>query len=221
MAPSRRSTDQPGDLGRRVATRRRDLGLSREELAARAGMAAGYVEYLETRATHLSTAGLLRLASALDTTPGVLLGDAVERAPGPGRASARPTLERLTSAECQRLVSAGGVGRLVFNTERGPEALPVNFRVLDGDVIFRTAAHTSLAAATGHERVSFEVDDIDEAMTEGWSVLLTGRLRQVHDPGELRDLQQAGIEPWASNDRGLYLRLIPTEISGRRIHASR
>ena len=214
-------TDQPGDLGRRVVQRRRELRLSREELAARAGMAIGYIEHLEDRPAQVSTASVLRLASALETTPGALLGDTVERPPGRGRASGHPTLEHLSRSDCERLVSSGGVGRLVFNSERGPQALPVNFRLLDGDVVFRTAAGTILATTTDQERVSFEVDQIDEAMTEGWSVLLTGRIRQVQDANELRELQRVGIEPWASNDRNTYFRLTPTETSGRRIHASR
>jgi cytoskeletal protein RodZ len=37
----------PGDLGRRVAHRRRDLRLTPKELAARTGMAVGYLEDLD------------------------------------------------------------------------------------------------------------------------------------------------------------------------------
>ena len=42
MAVARR-----GDLGQRVAHRRRQLGLSREQVAQRAGIEAGYLDYLE------------------------------------------------------------------------------------------------------------------------------------------------------------------------------
>ncbi|SDH96608.1 Helix-turn-helix domain-containing protein, partial [Sinosporangium album] len=37
----------PGDIGRRVARRREDLGLTREQLAERTGMDPGYLAYLE------------------------------------------------------------------------------------------------------------------------------------------------------------------------------
>ena len=41
-------TDQDqGDRGRRVVRRRRELGLSREELARQVGTGAGCLEYLE------------------------------------------------------------------------------------------------------------------------------------------------------------------------------
>jgi nitroimidazol reductase NimA-like FMN-containing flavoprotein (pyridoxamine 5'-phosphate oxidase superfamily) len=95
-------------------------------------------------------------------------------------------------------------------------ALPVNFRYVEGDIVFRTRADGSLAAAAGGT-VSFEVDHIDEAMSEGWSVLVTGRARRVDDSTELQQLEQLGIEPWPGGRRKAVIRIETTEISGRRI----
>lgn len=36
-----------GDMGRRIAARRQQLGLSRQDVALRAGAAPGYIEYVE------------------------------------------------------------------------------------------------------------------------------------------------------------------------------
>jgi transcriptional regulator with XRE-family HTH domain len=212
-------TPRPGDLGRRVAQRRRDLGLSREELADRAGMTAPYVEYLEDRAAQVPFASTARLALALNTSVDELLGGAVELPPGQRGAGMEPTLETLTERECRRLLAAGGVGRLVFIADRRPVALPVNYRMLEGDVVFRTGEDTSLTAVSDAEPVSFEVDRVDEAMSEGWSVLVTGRLRRV-SPDEFRRLENLGIEPWAGGQRSVYLRIEGREVSGRRIRAS-
>ena len=66
--------------------------------------------------------------------------------------------------------------------------------------------------------VSFEVDRLDEAMSEGWSVLVTGRVRRV-SPDELGQLETLGLEPWAGGERTAYLRLEPHEVTGRRIRA--
>jgi transcriptional regulator with XRE-family HTH domain len=209
-------TPRPGDLGRRVAQRRRDLGLSREELADRAGMAARYVEYLEDQAAQVPFATTARLALALNTSVDELLGGAVERPPGQRGAGVQPRLETLSERECRRLLAAGGVGRLVFIADRRPVALPVNYRMLEGDVVFRTAEETSLTGVSDAEPVSFEVDRVDEAMSEGWSVLVTGRLRRV-SPDELRQLEKLGVEPWAGGARTVYLRLELREVSGRRI----
>jgi nitroimidazol reductase NimA-like FMN-containing flavoprotein (pyridoxamine 5'-phosphate oxidase superfamily) len=183
-------------------------------------MAVGYLEDLESRPAHVTTDAVLRLASALDTTPGTLLGGDADRAPGPGRPAARPSLDALSPDDLQRLLATGGVGRLVFHAaERGPVALPVNYRLVDGDIVFRTAPDTSLAAAAGQDPVSFEVDHIDEAMSQGWSVLATGRLEPVEDPAELHRLTERGAKPWAGQDRSVVLRFVVSDISGRRIWA--
>jgi transcriptional regulator with XRE-family HTH domain len=64
----------PGDLGRRVADRRRRCGLSRAELAARAGVSTPYLSYLETHPANVTTTCLMGLADALETTAEALLG---------------------------------------------------------------------------------------------------------------------------------------------------
>ena len=63
-----------GDLGRRVAARRQQLGLSRKGLAARAGLSVPYLTYLETYPATVTASCLIRLAQALDTTSAALLG---------------------------------------------------------------------------------------------------------------------------------------------------
>ncbi|MGH3000884.1 MAG: helix-turn-helix domain-containing protein, partial [Gaiellaceae bacterium] len=162
------------DLARRIAQRRQELGLSREELARRAEMDPGYLDYLEHSPVSSMPPGvLLRLAAALETTAVRLRGGDIDRPQGPGHAGAHPHLDVLSSGECEAHLAGGGVGRFVFLAPQGPVALPVDFRYLDGDVIFHTRAEGLLAAAAG-STVSFEVDHIDEAMSEGWSVLITG-----------------------------------------------
>ena len=206
-----------GDLARRAAHRREELGLTRDEVARRAGMDSGYLDYLEHGSTATLTPGaLMRLAAALETTATFLAGGTVDRPPGTGRAGPHPMLEVLSREHCEAHLDAGGIGRLVFLTERGPVALPVNFRFVEGDIVFRTDAMGSLAAAAG-TTVSFEVDHIDEAMSGGWSVIVTGRARRVDDPSELEQLAQLGIEPWAGGSREAIIRVEAAEISGRSI----
>jgi transcriptional regulator with XRE-family HTH domain len=208
---------RPGDLGRRVAHRRGELGLSREEVARRAGMSPGYLDYLEhSPSVTLPRGSLIRLADALETTLGVLRGGAVDRAPGPGRAGPHPKLDELTHEECEAHLTGGGVGRLVFVTAGVPLALPVNFRYLDGDIVFRTRAGGALAAALG-TIVSFEVDRIDEAMSEGWSVLASGHAHLVDNPDELEQIAALGIEPWPGGRRETIVRVETAQLSGRRI----
>jgi len=207
-----------GDLARRVAHRRQELGLTFEEVAQRAGMDPGYLDYLEhSPAVALPRGSLIRLAGALETTVDYLRGGEVDRPPGSGRAGPHPHLDILSKEECESHLAGGGVGRFVFLAEQGPVALPVNFRLVDGDIVFRTRREGVLAAAAG-TTVSFEADRIDEAMSEGWSVLITGRARLIDEQAELEKVVDLGdLEPWPGGRREALMRIETATISGRSI----
>jgi nitroimidazol reductase NimA-like FMN-containing flavoprotein (pyridoxamine 5'-phosphate oxidase superfamily) len=210
-----------GDLGRRVAERRQQLGLTTEDVASRTGMSPAYLRMVESSPSpQLSRAALWRLAAALETSVDAISGSGWDAPPGRPGPSRRPSLERLNADECQKLVAPGGVGRFVYVGKEGPVAVPVNFRVLDGDIVFRTDSTATVLAASSGNQVSFEVDHLDEALTEGWSVLLTGGAREVVDPEEIRQVQSLGIAPWAGGERRTFVRLVPRQATGRRIRGT-
>jgi transcriptional regulator with XRE-family HTH domain len=214
------SRDGRGDLGRRIAEQREQAGLSRAQAAGQAGVAPSYLEYLETSPLpNPSQGALARLAAALGTTPAALGGAGLQLPPGQRPAARRPVLEVLSTDQCRAYLAPGGVGRFLYTAPRGPVAMPVNFRMLGGDIVFRTTAATSAAAAAGPERVSFDVDHIDDALGEGWSVLASGAARPVSAPAELREVGALAITPWAGGDRDVYVRITVGEITGRRIRA--
>ena len=62
-----------------------------------------------------------------------------------------------------------------------------------------------------------EVDRIDEPMSEGWSVLVSGRAHLIDDPAELEQAADLGIEPWPGGRREALMRIETEMISGRRI----
>ncbi len=124
------SPPYPGDLSRRVAQRRTELKLTRQQVAARANVSLRYLEFLENYPGMPTGAVLRQLAAALQTSPSALLGAGMDTPPGNGRAPSREvTLERLTPAECRQLIAAGGIGRIGFSTASGTVILPVNFAV--------------------------------------------------------------------------------------------
>lgn len=210
-----------GDLGRRVAYRRAELGLSQEELAERAGLAAGYIDYLERNPPNLSPGALSRLADALRTSPEALLGAGFDEPEGSQVTHVpRPRMEELDSQECLELIKAGGVGRIAFTVpgESAPTVLPVNFLVRNETIIFRTTGYGLIAEHAADEYISFEVDRLDGATSEGWSVLVVGRARPVRDPVELARLREtAPVQPWAAGERDLFVTVIPKRVTGRRI----
>lgn len=208
----------PGDLGRRIAQRREELGMTRKQVAERAGMAEAYLDYVEQQPAQVTTEALWRLAGVLNTTASDLLGGGVDVAPGRGLPARRARLVRMDENECWRRLSSGGVGRVAFSVPEGPVVIPVNFAMVEESVVFRTEPGSVIVAQEG-ANVGFEVDRIDDALRSGWSVLVVGRATRVTDPGELRRLAAARIEPWAGPERDVYMRITPHRITGRRISA--
>ena len=207
-----------GDLVRRLAARRTELGLTLEQTADRAGMAPGYVQYLEERPGAAPGPGaLLRLAEALETTVRDLTGGDSELPHGMGRAGRDPDFTELDVAECRELLATHGVGRIAVPTASGPVIVPVNYSVVDSAIVFRTAPGTTPSQAAGCQ-VAFEVDRIDDAFSSGWSVLVRGHARTVTDAGEVRRLTElARSTPWAGGRRDEWVRIDPVAVTGRRI----
>jgi nitroimidazol reductase NimA-like FMN-containing flavoprotein (pyridoxamine 5'-phosphate oxidase superfamily)/DNA-binding XRE family transcriptional regulator len=211
------SPPDPGDLSRRIAQRRAALHLSQAQAAARAGLSLRYLEYLERYPARPSATALRQLAAALRTTPAALLGGGANVPPGQCRPVSLRVVSKLMPAECRRLIAPGGVGRIAFGTFSGPIVVPVNYAVLADTLVIRTAEGTVI---DGHadEQVALEVDHIDEALCQGWSVLVRGPAHRVAHPAELRRLQEeAAVWPWAGGEREVYVRIVPREITGRRI----
>lgn len=131
-------------------------------------------------------------------------------------------IEELSEDECLRLISAGGIGRIAFTSRYGPVVLPVNYRVHDQAIVFRTTEHGPLDEdlRTGIEgadyNVAFEVDELDFAARDGWSVLAQGPAHHVTDEDRAW-AEEAGVESWAPGGRELFVRIIPTRLTGRRI----
>jgi transcriptional regulator with XRE-family HTH domain len=207
-----------GDLGRRVNERRHELGLSTEQVALKARMDPSYLASLEQDpAPQLSREGLWRLAAALSTTVDDLAGGGTQEPPGRTEPSSHSLFTTLDRAECRQLIAEGGVGRVIFDESRGPVALPVNFRTLGSDIVIRTEPDAALVLSMAIGRVSFEVDHLDDALAEGWSVLVSGTGHEVVEAVELDLVRGLGDVPWAGGERSTFIRIVSDEVTGRRI----
>lgn len=131
--------------------------------------------------------------------------------------------ERLDEAECLRLIAPGGIGRLVFAGRYDLTVLPVNYKVHNGAILFRTAQDSTtdedLRTGIAHAeyRVAFEVDDFDMAAREGWSVLVQGPAHHLDDESERAQAEAAGVDPWPDGDRAHFISITPARVTGRRI----
>lgn len=199
----------PGDLARHIVARREALGLDRETVAARAGMAPGYLQYIEQRGDARPTrAAIVRLALALETSLEALQGGSIRRE-GPTR------LDSLEESACWEELSKGGVGRAVFDDPRGPVALPVNFTLMGNDVVFMTGEGSIAGAARSRQAMSLEADHLDEDSAEGWSVLAVGTAEEIDDTEAIEAVRGAGLHTWPESATKAAVRIRVRQITGR------
>jgi nitroimidazol reductase NimA-like FMN-containing flavoprotein (pyridoxamine 5'-phosphate oxidase superfamily) len=129
-----------------------------------------------------------------------------------------PWIEYLSPAECWKLLSLHPVGRVGVIVDSAPEIYPVNHVVDRQSVVFRTDAGNKLRGLERSPAVCFEADGINLDDCTGWSVLVKGRAVDVTSPDELTRVGTLPLHSWASDARPYWVRIIPREITGRRIH---
>jgi nitroimidazol reductase NimA-like FMN-containing flavoprotein (pyridoxamine 5'-phosphate oxidase superfamily) len=127
-------------------------------------------------------------------------------------------VDRLSPAECRRLLAASAVGRLGYSTVNGPRIVPMNYTVVGERLVFRTTTDTEAGRCANGAQVAFEVDQVDESTHAGWSVLATGEADQI----TARELQFLDVyqvpDPWPEGERSLFLQLPLDALTGRRVH---
>ena len=126
-------------------------------------------------------------------------------------------LEVMSFDECLHLLGTKRVGRIALTHRALPVVFPVNY-VLDGhSIVMRTAPGTALAAARDEIVVAFEVDEIDGEHQAGWSVLVTGFMRELTDTDDVLRADQLQLVSWTGGERSHYVRITPARVTGRRI----
>ena len=122
----------------------------------------------------------------------------------------------LPRGQCLRLLRRTRVGRVVVNVDGIPAAFPVNFALLDEDIVFRTGPGTKLFAALEGAVVGFEVDRIDPVFESGWSVLIQGPSAVMTGDDELLRARRLHLRTWAPGERPHFVRIRSESVTGRR-----
>jgi nitroimidazol reductase NimA-like FMN-containing flavoprotein (pyridoxamine 5'-phosphate oxidase superfamily) len=150
------------------------------------------------------------------------------RSPADSRYLGPPTIwdaqvEQMDDAECLRLISEGGVGRIAYSGQFGLAVLPVSYQLVEGSIVVRTP----LGSATDEDlrtgirgadyRVTFEIDQVGRDAQEGWFVVIQGPAHHVeahddHLSAWLRATRSAHL-PTSEH----FVRITPAVIFGRRL----
>jgi nitroimidazol reductase NimA-like FMN-containing flavoprotein (pyridoxamine 5'-phosphate oxidase superfamily) len=128
-----------------------------------------------------------------------------------------PGTEDLPVEECLELLGAATLGRVAVRLGDAPAILPVNYALLDDEVVFRTDPGTKLTAALMGVRVAFEVDAADPDARNGWSVLVVGYAEEIRDRSTLRRVDELGLKPWVAQAPDFVVRIRAERITGRRV----
>jgi nitroimidazol reductase NimA-like FMN-containing flavoprotein (pyridoxamine 5'-phosphate oxidase superfamily) len=127
--------------------------------------------------------------------------------------------EQLTRAECLEILGRHGLGRLAVAESGQPDIFPVNY-AMDGDrVVFRSFEGTKLDHAS-LDRVAFEVEEFEGDGVTACSVVVKGTAREITDAIDAASERERKLDvpSWVSSQEMHWVRIVPTEITGRQVH---
>jgi hypothetical protein len=130
-------------------------------------------------------------------------------------------LEELPLDICMQHLREHSVGRIAFAVSDGPLVFPVNYRLVESPGVQWLAIRTRPGGVIDRApvQVAFEIDEIDTARKQGWSVLVRGTLHRIDaDAADFRN--RFDPEPWVLTERDSWLAVAPFAISGRALHAA-
>ena len=128
------------------------------------------------------------------------------------------TSDTLTTTDCWQHLATEQFGRVGLLVEGRPEILPVNYAIDGKTILFRTSEGSVLNEASMCV-VAFEVDRVNVATHEGWSVMVQGVAQDIGnaiDPTSER-LRRLALITWAPGARQCWFRVDPDKITGRRL----
>jgi nitroimidazol reductase NimA-like FMN-containing flavoprotein (pyridoxamine 5'-phosphate oxidase superfamily) len=129
-----------------------------------------------------------------------------------------PHLERLSRAECRLLLPTASVGRLAVPTPNFPSLEPVSFALVGGEVVVAVRAGSAGDAMAAGTVVTFEADVLDRLRHGGWSVVVTGPVKELDE-----DLVASAVpflRPWPLRPGDRLLRIEAEWITGQRVVAA-
>jgi nitroimidazol reductase NimA-like FMN-containing flavoprotein (pyridoxamine 5'-phosphate oxidase superfamily) len=145
--------------------------------------------------------------------------------PGAG-VSSRRVVEQLDEAACLELLSTRRIGRLIYNSRYGPVALPSEYKIHDGSIVFRTYLLTfteeDLRTGIAHAeyQVVVEVDQVDPDAREAWVVLVRGTAHHIDTEAERASIGNIGLESWVEGEPEHFIRVDPVSIAGQRLRSA-
>ena len=126
----------------------------------------------------------------------------------------------LAREEALRLLGTVPLGRVVFTDRALPAIRPVNHIVDNGHVIIRSSIGSGIGGAAGDGLVvAYEADALDPDTRTGWSVVVTGFAKLVHDADDVARYERL-LDPWVDGHLDCVIRIPPDLVTGYRLEGS-
>jgi nitroimidazol reductase NimA-like FMN-containing flavoprotein (pyridoxamine 5'-phosphate oxidase superfamily) len=120
------------------------------------------------------------------------------------------------ASEAWTKLQGRSIGRLAVSSGGQPGIFPVNYLASEHSILIRTSVGTKVAIIATNELVAFEVDDVSPS--EAWSVVVKGIAHRLGDEGSIEEARKSPLWTWAPKPTDVFLRILPTEVSGRYFH---
>ena len=125
-------------------------------------------------------------------------------------------LRSLSRDESLALLATVPVGRVGVSIDALPLIVPVNFRLAEPWIVFRTVPGTKLEAAVTRAVVAFEADDHAPDGTWGWSVLVRGYAHDLRDGSAVHGIDSLRAWAFPHGEANHVVGIEMTMVSGRR-----
>lgn len=122
-------------------------------------------------------------------------------------------VEILNEQEALKKLESLSLGRIVVRRSDDMDIFPVNYVIDEGNIYFRTAEGNKLFSINLNYDVLFEADEVKDG--KAWSVVIRGQAELVKDLKEIAHADTLDLKPWIPTLKYNYVRIVPTDVSGR------
>ena len=102
----------------------------------------------------------------------------------------------LDEGGCLALLESGCIGHIGFTSGALPVVRPIRYRLVGRSLVFATDSGVKLNSARRHAVACVEIAGTDASTGMDWTVLATGRLREVTDPSSTAPVRGVSLQPW-------------------------
>jgi len=127
-----------------------------------------------------------------------------------------PKAQILDVQQCWALLSETTVGRLSVTADGRPDIFPVNYKVDQQTLIFRTGNGAKLHAMQGDANVALEADAVSAEFGMAWSVVVKGHAVTATPTSTSLDTTGRALFPWQGVEKEHFIRIVPESVTGRR-----